>query len=135
MHEAAMSTNDNCNASLSGSSPPPHQEPLEFKFKCSFSGTVSDVMKRRGWTHTTDASDWNIFWCDMNQARELFSSYSKALQDHQRVGHFRNVQELSRKNMLVRNLQKFKYKLLRSYGRTEANKMNFLPLTYILPVG
>ncbi len=51
--------------------------------------------------------DWDIFWCDMTQLRDLFQT-GKLLDDHQKIGHFRNCQELSRKNQLVKNLKKLR---------------------------
>lgn len=52
--------------------------------------------------------DWDIFWCDMTQLRDLFQT-GKLLDDHQKIGHFRNCQELSRKNQLVKNLKKLRF--------------------------
>ncbi|CAL8113076.1 unnamed protein product [Orchesella dallaii] len=81
-----------------------------YKFKCTFSGTVADAMRRRGWTEVEEnKEDWDIFWCDMTELRILFQN-GKLLEDHQRIGHFRNCQELSRKNQLVKNLKKLRIK-------------------------
>jgi hypothetical protein len=115
---------------------PPQEPPKplsKYRYKCTFSGTVSDAMKRRGWSQTED-HDWDVYWCDLTQFREIFAVGSKPLNDFQRVGHFRNCQEMSRKNMLVRNLKRFKYRLERAFGPAVAKKMDYVPITYILPV-
>lgn len=88
--------------------PVPVVRTKKYKFKCTFSGTVADAMRRRGWKEVDEnKDDWDIFWCDMTQMRDLFQN-GKLLEEHQKLGHFRNCQELSRKNQLVKNLKKLK---------------------------
>ncbi len=56
-----------------------------------------------------DVDSWSLFFCDMNQLRDLVTNSVRGLQEHQRIGHFKNCQEISRKNNLVKNLKKFRY--------------------------
>ena len=67
-------------------------------------------MRRRGWKQVADDKDnsWNVYWCDMGQMRELYYRLSKPLEENQRIGHFRNSYEVSRKNLMAKNLRRFK---------------------------
>ena len=111
-----------------------HLEARQFKFKCTYSATVVDTMKRRGWVEVDENSDdWDIFFCDLNQLRDIFSS-NIPLVDNQRVGHFRNCFEISRKNLMVKNLKRLKSGIERAFGKEEGEKCNFFPTTFVLPV-
>jgi tubulin polyglutamylase TTLL9 len=91
-------------------------------------------MKRRGWVEVTEDTpdEWDIFFCDLNQLRDIFTS-NIPLMDHQRVGHFRNCFEISRKNLMVKNLKRLKTRIERAFGKEEGEKCNFFPTTYVLP--
>jgi hypothetical protein len=44
----------------------------------------------------------------MNQMRDFFTCPAHTIQDHQRLGHYRNGFEISRKNLMVKNLKRLK---------------------------
>lgn len=84
-----------------------------------------------GWEQVTDDS-WDLYWCDVGWMREHFDS--AFLPDHARVCHFRNHYELTRKDMVVKNLKRLARQLERDEGAgAGAACLAFLPTTYQLP--
>ena len=55
------------------------------------------------------------------------------LKPNQRINHFRNHNELTRKDLLARNLKRYKKELYKVGKVEESKKFNFLPVTYNLP--
>ena len=51
----------------------------------------------------------------------------------QRVNHFRNHYELTRKDLMVKNLKRMKRQLERDDRGAEAAQYDFFPVTFILP--
>ena len=86
----------------------------------------------RFWEETDDDDDWNFFWASVNTIRQIFSgkSYIK-LTDYQVLNHFPNFYELTRKDLMAKNIKKYK-KLLLKEGKS-VDHLDFLPLTYVLP--
>ena len=82
------------------------------RFKTFFLNTILDVMLSRGWKQITEDSGWDIYWCDVGWMREQFDS--TYLPEHARVCHFRNHYELTRKDMVAKNLKRYKKELERS---------------------
>lgn len=100
-------------------------------FRTGFRNTVWDVMSARsGWKSTDrfesagrlfvlppsaahspplanySELDWDVIWADVGWVRENFDRIH--LDDHQRVNHFRNHYELTRKDLLVKNVNRMK---------------------------
>ncbi|XP_076229454.1 putative tubulin polyglutamylase TTLL9 [Nomia melanderi] len=99
------------------------------KFRCDFPSTQVRVMLARGWTQVMESS-WHLWWCETNDARQALDS---KLAPHQKIPHFWNHYELTRKNYLYRNLKRYK-KLLAKSGKTgEAELCDSMPLTFELP--
>ncbi|XP_034446413.1 probable tubulin polyglutamylase TTLL9 isoform X3 [Hippoglossus hippoglossus] len=55
------------------------------------------------------------------------------MEEHVRVNHFRNHYELTRKNLMVKNLKRYRKNLERDAGHMEASKCDFFPCTFALP--
>ena len=55
------------------------------------------------------------------------------LNEHQRINHFRNHYELTRKDSMIKNLKRAQRALLREGLEEEAAKYDFSPTTYVLP--
>ena len=51
----------------------------------------------------------------------------------QRVNHFKNHYELTRKDLLVKNVNRMKKQLERADAHDEAARYAFLPQSYVLP--
>ncbi|CAJ1085453.1 probable tubulin polyglutamylase TTLL9 [Xyrichtys novacula] len=102
------------------------------RYKCGQLNTIQDVLRQRpGWVEVKDDGEWDFNWCDVGWLSENFdNSY---LEEHVRVNHFRNHYELTRKNLMVKNLKRHWKNLERDDGHSEASKCDFFPCTFALP--
>ncbi|KAF0311081.1 putative tubulin polyglutamylase TTLL9 [Amphibalanus amphitrite] len=102
------------------------------RFRCSFGHVMMDVFRSRGWKEVgPEDQDWDVNWCDVSQLKEQYDH--TFLQDHQRISHFRNHYELSRKNMLMKNLRRLKRHMEKSGSREEAERCVICPTSFELP--
>lgn len=86
-------------------------------------------MVRRGWRET-EGDEWDLHWADREWIHEFFDTMH--MHAWQKVNHFRNDRELCRKDLLVKNLKKYKRHLQRS-NPIEGDTYDFWPTTYVLP--
>ncbi|XP_078506570.1 putative tubulin polyglutamylase TTLL9 [Lissotriton helveticus] len=109
------------------------REPRPFiRFKCALNNTILDVLRHRpGWVEVKDEGEWDFYWCDVGWLRENFDRIY--LDEHVRICHFRNHYELTRKNLMVKNLKRFRKTLEKDGGKNESAKCDFFPKTYELP--
>eukprot|EP00947_MAST-08B_sp_MAST-8B-sp1_P001226 g1226.t1 len=104
----------------------------EVIFRTSLHNTVFDVMSSRpGWEETDSDTDWDINWADVAWIRDFFDHMH--FDDQQRVNHFRNHYELTRKDLLVKNLKRMKRHLERTDLPEESRHYDFFPSTFVLP--
>eukprot|EP01047_Picozoa_sp_COSAG01_P071932 COSAG01_NODE_11302_length_1963_cov_2.207618_1_plen_448_part_00 len=110
------------------------------RWRCHFRNTVHDVFKsRKGWREMprdedgvyTDSMDWDICWSDRSWVAQNFDTMR--LEEWQRVNHFRNNYELTRKDHMVKNLKRQKKQLEREGRLEEAANFDFFPTTYVVP--
>jgi tubulin polyglutamylase TTLL9 len=102
------------------------------KFRCGFTNAIYDVLKGRGWQDVgPENSDWDFYWCDVIWMKESFDNMY--LQEHVRICHFRNHYELTRKNLMVKNLKRTRKQVEKDQGKFEAQKYDFYPTTFELP--
>lgn len=110
---------------------------------------VTNSFKRRGWKQVSPDSDWHLYWANTLNSRALFHvDNGSRLKDNQLVNHFPNHYELVRKDLLVKNIRKYRKELEKDSNpladKTEVKLPNgqvvtrylyldFIPLTYILP--
>jgi len=98
---------------------------------------VYDVLREReGWYEVAeededDPDSWDFFWADTSWCHEHLSRTKLA--PHQRVNHFANHYELTRKDLLVKNLKRAKRALEREGQADEASRYDFFPDTFTLP--
>jgi tubulin polyglutamylase TTLL9 len=64
--------------------------------------------------------------------KELFDQ--GYFEEHMRINHFRNHYELTRKDLMMKNLKRFKRQFEREQNKVEASKWDFFPTTFVLPV-
>nr|CAD7408746.1 unnamed protein product [Timema cristinae] len=78
------------------------------RFRCdNNSSTVLEVLKSRGWLQVEGEDEsWNLFWCEVTKLRTTLDN--RRLEGNQRVPHFRNHYELTRKNLLAKNLKRLR---------------------------
>ena len=87
----------------------------------------------RLWEEVSNESDnWNFYWASVNTVRQIFNgkSYIK-LTDNQILSHFPNFYELTRKDLMAKNIKKYKKYLLKDNKCID--HLDFLPITYVLP--
>ena len=101
------------------------------RFRTSLRNTVLDVMRSKGWKETDSETEWDFFWADVGWIREVLDHMR--LEEHQRINHYRNHYELTRKDLMVKNLKRMKKALDREDRVDEASKFDFFPATYCLP--
>ena len=106
--------------------------PTTIKFRSSLKNTIYEALKRRQWKETDD-NDFDFNWSEKN----YFSSDSEvpfhSLTPSQHVNHFPNNYELTRKDMMYKNLKFYKKSLEREKKFDEAKKYDFFPLTFHMP--
>ncbi|KAK9515483.1 hypothetical protein VZT92_026128 [Zoarces viviparus] len=101
------------------------------RYKCGQHTIQSVLRERPGWVEVKDEGEWDFTWCDVGWLKESFdNSY---MEEHVRVNHFRNYYELSRKNLMVKNLKRYRKNLEKDVGHMEASKCDFFPCTFTLP--
>eukprot|EP01066_Platyproteum_vivax_P016338 Platyproteum_vivax@DN7088_c0_g1_i4.p1 len=100
------------------------------KYKTAFQNTVSDVLASRGWIETDSDTDWDLHWCERDGLIETFANHVQA---HQRVNHYTNYYELTRKDLIIKHLKKLHKKTLKEKGEEEGEKFNVYPTTFVLP--
>lgn len=116
-------------------------------FYCTDSKALPLIInfKNRKWIPRKFNESWNIYWANASNGSKIFHLKGRfCLQKYQLVNHFPNSYELSRKDLLYRNIRKYCQKLetegdqlgSKIYnGQTnEYTFMDFLPSTYILPI-
>lgn len=105
------------------------------RFRTSLSNTIADVMRGRGWQEVTAESaqpnEWDFYWCDREWLKDNYDhSY---FQEHVKICHFRNHYELTRKNLMVKNLRRMRKLVEREHGKASGQAFEFYPTTFELP--
>lgn len=104
--------------------------------------------EKRGWNQVNYDEDWNFYWAGVQTCRTIFSVDSGyRMHDYQLINHFPNHYELSRKDLLVKNIKRYRKDLERD-GNYLAEKsdsvqpggaryihLDFIPITFVLPAG
>ncbi|XP_067248628.1 polyglutamylase complex subunit TTLL1-like [Chanodichthys erythropterus] len=64
--------------------------------------------EKRGWIQVTDSDDWNFYWMSVQTIRSVFSvDTGYRLTDDQMVNHFPNHYELTRKDLMIKNIKSY----------------------------
>ncbi|XP_077982372.1 polyglutamylase complex subunit TTLL1-like [Glandiceps talaboti] len=97
--------------------------------------------EKRGWVQASQDEDWNFYWASVQTTRNIFSvDTGYRLQDDQIINHYPNHYELTRKDLMVKNIKRYR-KDLEKEGSALAEKdengkyihLDFLPVTFLLP--
>ncbi|KPJ18501.1 putative tubulin polyglutamylase TTLL1 [Papilio machaon] len=105
--------------------------------------------ERRGWIQVGPEDEWNFYWSFTQNCRNIFSiENGYRMNDNQIINHFPNHYEISRKDLLVKNIKRYR-KELEKEGNPLAEKMevvlpsgqvatryvhlDIIPVTYVLP--
>eukprot|EP00112_Aurelia_sp_Birch-Aquarium-sp1_P004304 Seg1486.1 transcript_id=Seg1486.1/GoldUCD/mRNA.D3Y31 product="putative tubulin polyglutamylase TTLL1" protein_id=Seg1486.1/GoldUCD/D3Y31 len=97
--------------------------------------------EKRGWVSCSPDEDWNFYWASVQTVRQLFNVESGyRMTDDQITNHFPNHYELTRKDMMLKNVKRYR-KELEKEGSPFAEKdengkyvhLDFVPTTFLLP--
>lgn len=107
--------------------------------------SVINTFKYRGWI--LDDEDWNIYWASVGNVRNIFNpEHGYRLSDDQIINHFPNHIQLTRKDLMVKNIKRYSKEQKRYFETKNHKKKNhssnspkmktvydFVPDTYLLP--
>eukprot|EP00762_Andalucia_godoyi_P007648 ANDGO_07945.mRNA.1 putative alpha-tubulin polyglutamylase Ttll1 len=104
--------------------------PRGIKWKSEFEkGCLIRNFEKRGWNRVgVSEEEWNFYWATVGTVHFIFSPSSGIrLNDQQRINHFPNHYELTRKDLMIRNIKRYK--------REERGMelLEHVPMTFILP--
>ncbi|KAH0791486.1 Tubulin-tyrosine ligase family protein [Histomonas meleagridis] len=108
-------------------------------FQCHLKNTIKDVFLSRGYTEIPcpeeedeeENLDWDFIWASRAWIHSKMNGNPPIiLRPNQRVNHFQNSSELTRKDLMSKNIQKFKREL-RKTGNDAI--LDFCPLTFVYP--
>uniref|UniRef100_A0A383W9P9 Tubulin--tyrosine ligase-like protein 9 n=1 Tax=Tetradesmus obliquus TaxID=3088 RepID=A0A383W9P9_TETOB len=117
---------------MSSSRQPNSRPPGPIVWRSSLKNTIYDVLKaRKDWVETEHETEWDFFWADKGWIHHELDKVH--LHDWQRINHFPNHYELTRKDLLVKNLKRTKRQLEREDRGAEAAGYGFFPLTFVVP--
>ena len=108
------------------------------RFRATLRNTVVDTFRSRsGWCEAADQDDWDITWTDVGWVHDHLGVHGGGsdLEPHQRVNHFPNHYELTRKDLMVKNIKRMKRQLQRTQapGSREAQRYDIYPASFVLP--
>ena len=94
------------------------------------------MLAARGWREVDDDSwDWDVMWADTGWVHDNVTynvtTQPQRLRENQRVNHFPNHVELTRKDLLAKNVKRAKRQAEKD-GADPA-EFDFIPKTYVLP--
>jgi tubulin polyglutamylase TTLL1 len=94
-------------------------------------GVITSNFERRGWQRNESENEWNIYWASVQTVRMIFNpDTGYRLNDNQLICHFPNHYELTRKDLMLKNVKRYRKELEKENGEIV---LDFLPLTYVLP--
>ena len=111
--------------------------PRNVKFACTMEKSAPHrVLAARGWREVDDDSwDWDVMWADTGWVHDNVTynvtTQPQRLRENQRVNHFPNHVELTRKDLLAKNVKRAKRQAEKD-GADPA-EFDFIPKTYVLP--
>mgnify|MGYP001252126076 CR=1 FL=1 len=94
-------------------------------------GAISSNCERRGWERCeSQADDWNFYWASVHTVKQIFNPENGyRLGDNQVISHFPNHYELTRKDMMVKNIKRY----LKERHKDGFETLDYVPTTYLLP--
>lgn len=105
--------------------------PYRLKWKTDLEkGVVMVNYERRGWQRCNE-HDWNLYWASVTTIKQIFHPESGIrLNDMQILNHYPNHYELTRKDLMVKNIKRY----IRDLAKEQAIHLpELVPSTYLLP--
>ena len=109
-------------------------EPRTVKFRTAFENktALTFAMKRLGWEPASEDGPWNFWWASVGIVRQL--SDQTRLGDFQIINHFSNHIELTRKDLMFKNIKRyFRENASQLNNRGDLKIWDCLPITYSVP--
>ncbi|KAK9814201.1 hypothetical protein WJX72_002184 [[Myrmecia] bisecta] len=95
---------------------------------------VKSSFERRGWERWAPdcEEDWDIYWANITTVKQIFSPETAVrLEPYQIINHFPNHYEITRKDLMVKNVKRYLKQVRKDGGDLDA--LDFVPTTFILP--
>ena len=110
--------------------------------------------EKRGWLQCVNDLEWNVYWAAVGNIKQWFNPDSgQRLGDDQIINHFPNHGELTRKDMMVKNVKRYRKEMEKEYALLGVtgevgggggggsgdgdvdplDELDFVPATYTLP--
>jgi len=115
---------------------------MKLKWRSDFDkAVILDNFEKRGWAKAQGPDDWNIYWASKEGVRMMFGPETgHRLGEFQLLNHFPNHYELTRKDLMCKNIKRYRKDLERE-GHPLAVKdelgnykfLDVIPTTFILP--
>ena len=114
----------------------------KFRYKTDINQpTLTHNWEKRGWAKCQENETWNILWALPWTVKNLFSPDSGyRMSETQILNHYPNHFELTRKDLMVKNIKRFRKDMEKENNpiadRDEMGNllyMDIVPITYILP--
>jgi tubulin polyglutamylase TTLL1 len=102
---------------------------------------LNNAFDTRGWIRTSNDRDWNFYWATVGNVHAIFNpDIGYRLSDDQIINHFPNHHELTRKDLMVKNIKRYR-KDLEKEGSQIAERdslgnylfLDIFPQTFSLP--
>eukprot|EP00727_Mastigamoeba_balamuthi_P000009 m51a1_g10004 putative tubulin tyrosine ligase (412) ;mRNA; f:85821-87412 len=107
--------------------------PRVLRFRTSFNDVILDVLRNTpGLEETQSDTEWELAWVQKDWVLERFDA-CLPLKEWQRVNHFRNYYEITRKDLLIKNLKRTRKQFERDGKHEEALKYDFFPQSFYMP--
>ena len=115
---------------------------MKLKWRTDFDKPVIlETFDKRGWVKAQGPDDWNIFWATKDSVRMIFNPETgHRLGEAQLLNHFPNHYELTRKDLMCKNIKRFRRDLEKESNplaeKDETGNYKYLdiiPMTFILP--
>lgn len=88
---------------------------------------IMNNFEKRGWVSCDPEDDWNFYWASVHTVRSIFNVETGfRLNDDQILNHFPNHYELTRKDLMVKNIKRYRKALER-----EGNLIGVVLVYYI----
>ena len=94
--------------------------------------TAATTTNERSSSSSSSSNDWNIYWASVGTVRTIFSADSGIrLTDMQLLNHYPNHYELTRKDLMVKNMKRYIKDVAKDPSLPPPP--DFVPVTYLLP--
>lgn len=82
----------------------------KFKYKTDLDkATLIQNFEKRGWVRAQDNEQWNVYWALPWTVKSIFNPDSgHRMGEMQILNHFPNHLELTRKDLMVKNIKRFR---------------------------